>query len=198
MEYLNRDYEFMSEDIATFAHPYAVRASKASEVQLALLDMTTARIAELYPDKTCKTYQAGDFDILDKKQKQLDFSNPMSQENLSLIPHVIPLGNVEFEWDEKTVLALGVSRDNLYPSVSVKAFPIAWTFNPVMNAKTRFVNPNGPIVEMFITVTGMCQLILHKEYRIDDPETNKMFELFKQLSAIPGYAKQFDIFKEGE
>ena len=51
MEYLNRDYEFMDANISTHVHSYVANTTKACELQLALLDMVTARIKELHPEK---------------------------------------------------------------------------------------------------------------------------------------------------
>jgi len=197
MEYLNRDYEFMDAGISTHVHPYVVRTTKACELQLALLDMVTARIKELHPDKTCKTYQAREFDELVNKQKQLDYKNPLSSENMTIIPPIIPLGIVEFEWSKDVILALTTSNDITKPGVLMRFFRVLWSFNPMMNAETRLISPEGPIMDLNVLISGVSQITLYKQYRTDDKEINNMFELFQHLSALPQYARQFDIFKEG-
>ena len=197
MEYLNRDYEFMNGDISTHVHSDVVRTTKACELQLALLDMATARIKELYPDKTCKTYQASKFAELANKQKQLDYKNPLSAENMTIIPPVVPLGTVEFEWSKDVILALTTSNDITKPGVLMRFFRVLWSFNPIMNTETRIISPEGPIMDINVLISGVCQMNLYKEYRTDDKEINNMFELFRHLSALPRYARQFDIFKEG-
>jgi len=196
MEYLNRDYEFMDANISTHVHSYVVNTTKACELQLALLDMVTARIKELHPEKTCKTYQASEFTKLANKQKQLDFKNPLSPENMTIIPPIIPLGIVEFEWSKDVILALTTSNDVTKPGVLMRFFRVLWSFNPMMNTETRIISPEGPIMDLNVLTSGVCQMTLYKEYRTDDKEINNMFELFRHLSALPRYARQFDIFKE--
>ena len=196
MEYLNRNYEFMDADISTHVHSDVARTTKACELQLALLDMATARIKELHPDKTCKTYQASEFAKLANKQKQLDYKHPLSSENMGIIPPVVPLGTVEFEWSKNVILALTTSNDIAKPGVLMRFFRVLWSFNPMVNAETRLISPEGPIMDLNVLISGVCQMSLYKEYRTDDKEINNMFELFQHLSALPRYARQFDIFKE--